>query len=92
MTEKTRQPSLTIPQKYALMHAVKNMQGCEMTDAEFAAQQSTAMGRTIHSQTITLYREAFGIAQYRTPSAASLRAKVRELQRELELRGSAVEG
>lgn len=91
MTEKTRQPTLTIPQKFAIMSMVRDqLPGAELTDTEFAQKCADVLGRSIHPSTITHYREGFGIPKYTAPTAAELRAKLREAQRELALRDTPV--
>lgn len=86
MTTETKRDPLTVPQKLALMLMVRDeYPGAELTDTEFAKEAALRIGRPVHPSTITSYREGFGIAAYKAPTQAELRAEVRRLQGKLPL-------
>ena len=88
MTEPRINNPLTIQQKFDLMTLIRDEYAkADLTDTEFARHASAALGRPVQAGTITHYREGLSVDRYTAPTPAELRAKLRELQAELDKRG-----
>jgi hypothetical protein len=86
MTEPTpiKRESLTIREKYILMRAIdEHYTISREPDSGFAGLVTAQYGIEVAPSTVRHYREGLGIPQNKSESAAALRARVLELERQL---------
>ena len=83
VNEKTRQSPMPMVQRLKLMEAIRSAPADE-PDSELATRLSLQVGRAIASATIKAYRQQLGLVSVASLTKAALRARLAELQAELQ--------
>lgn len=89
-TRKPRAPSLTLPQKLAVLDLLRKAESAAVPDADMAARAAEQIDRPVLATTIGQYREQLGLASVPKPTARQLAVYVEVLKAALERLGEDV--